>query len=329
MDRKINLFICYSNFQIYMAEIIANSFENHENILIKKKSGLSDYSFDKIYDIPDNSILKLLKLFSIKNRLNQYTDSAKKIQIFIPHTAGLLSQYAFKVLAKKPNTSVQLMYEGILFFYEYSQSHLENTASILNRKITSTLVNLNYEFNENIYPAFDEKIYKIYSPLPHLTIGPPSKMVKIKLPLVNFEVKGNTTVILSQKSTLMDGAQHLIWYKNIFEELKKRGISKIFYKAHLADDSNHFEIVAREYNFEIEYIKTQYPFEKILTDLKPNFVLSLVSSSLVNIKILYEDKIEVLAFVPIFEEKKPQHTNFDKITNVLKELNVNIKYFKV
>jgi hypothetical protein len=318
---KTNIFIAHTPLQNFIASKIVEQFGNNkssQNILYSSVVAENTRAFDSYNYIQKNGFFK--KAADTIKAKQSITDLVKSrpCTLFIPHTGALLDNYFFYSFPKKGHAlAINFYYEGILYFYKYAEPLRRKTH--FSRKLFGLLAGFNYQIEPIIFPADDPSINKIYTILPEFTLGPKEKMQKISLIKEDYKSEKNRILIMGGKPSLLENEEVIMLYGKMIEKIKAHGPNtKIFFKGHHADQTNNFN-KANNNEIQVQDITQNNPIEEVIEAYNPYLILSYPSSGLVNLKAMYNDKIEVHSYY--MEKKKAQ---LEKLWPIFEKLDIHL-----
>ncbi len=330
--KRVNVFICHNGFHGLIAErIVEEHFSKDEKavhvILINDVYGLQNPDlFDLKLSIP-GGIKRITYFRQIKRLFHLLGESGLEISFNIPHIGGLLPYYVYDQLKPKySNLELNLFYEGVLYFtnYDYKDTIGLSDKDLRRRKLFSRLFNFKYKQVGDICPTLSERINGVYSLFPEFTKGYDGtqrfKLItlgKQKLKPANIEKK---VIILGQRLKSLNDSQLKSMYRIMLEDLNDfKG--KIFYKRHPSDESGLFEQTAEEINLSYEVIRSVEPVELLIESQQPTHIVSMLSSSLINLKAAFGDDLELISYVPLVPGH-PIENVYKRITEVFIKIGV-------
>ena len=296
-----NYFFIYRPFQLHYAKkIISLHHKNENNFLVNHfTSGSSAITTDNnttIIHLSRSIINRILHFRKIKKAILAKAKNGEAISIFIPHTLGILSNYAYYVLAKKyKNVKLNLFYEGVIFFYKYNHNIKNNLSYYLSRSIAGLFSGMPYNINGDLLDLQNSKIYKIYSPFLNIA-APAEKIIETELDNLIFVPKVDFCVILGHGiNAPIDLQKKLI--SALYCKISELQIKNIYLKDHPYEKCDIFHTLAKENNIKINIIDSILPIENIIIQYAPKYVFSLWSSSIVNLKKTLPSDVEVFSIV--------------------------------
>ena len=310
----------------YVKKIINTHHEFENNIIIDH---FNTHSSETIIDsyitikILSNSIIKRIRQFrEIKSSILFSARNGDDINVFIPHTLGILSNYAYYVLAIKfKNIKLNIFYEGVIFFYNYNHNIKKNFSYYLSRWGVSLFSGIPYNINGKLLDLNNIRISKIYSP--YLNIDAPTKkIIETKLDDIQYIPKNDTCVILAHGIDATFELQKKL-VSAIFCKISEMNIDVIFLKDHPMEKCDMFYILAADMKIDIKVIESQLPIESIILQYAPKYIFSLWSSSIVNLKKTLPTEVEVFSIV---SSEIIQRFKLEKLIQVFLQQEIRVIY---
>lgn len=279
-NKKKVLIIVYNSFhQIIASSIITSSNYSNTSFILdhsnynEKLNKICIYKF-----VGGNILVKFFKILYWRFYLNIFIKKHNIEEIIIPHTDGILSNYAFNYTPL--NIKKSLFHEGNLSLYEFDK----RLYSISFKLILSYLMFFRFIKHDNIMPVNESTIYKFYTPIISDTIlSDKRKAFKILLPGFKFKnIDKNVALFLSTDNIDTNKFNETIFLViNLFQS---NNIKKVFYKPHQSDNKNIFlDLLSK--HFIIEILDKQFGIESITSSISPSLVLSFSSSAFINLTI--------------------------------------------
>jgi hypothetical protein len=297
-----NFFMVYRPFHFdYSVEIIRTHFVSAFNVLVdhyQHPYASADMpSSVTVLSVKQSGIKRIRALRSAARALRNAAKSGETVNVFIPHTLGVLSNYSYHTLSVRyPNVKVNVYYEGVIAFYGYRHSYFTNFRYYLSRWVASAFSGLRYTFENRLLDFHDARIHGIYTPFPAID-APDGKVIYTPLRKVIYEPREDTCVILGLK--LSQGQEEDMYriINAIYDKVGLLGITNIYYKDHPAEESPDFLRIAGERHINLKVINDKSPVENLVIGLHPRYVFSIWSSGLVNLRHILPDDTEVFSFL--------------------------------
>lgn len=307
----MNIFICQTPFQLFFVNQIIRHFKIEERVA--KKVLIFHSSLNVISNTPKDNIeyynlgnesrmikrfIKFKKAIRLIDKI--ITTSNHRVDFFIPHTSGLLSNYIYynKKLASKRNIDLNFFYEGILYFYDFEEKFQKFH---IQRNLLAVLLGFRYRYNMVILPYNSIKIKHIYTPIKEFTKGESLKIIEIPFNQEHqIEINTNHYLILGGP---------VVFLKKFYEESIKQiiNLSKkeftIYYKGHSSFDTHNtecknifFDIISK-YNINYIELSSMDPVELLIDKVKPVRIYSYYSSALLNISLMYPNNLSIICYL--------------------------------
>lgn len=296
-----NYFLVYRPFHLnYVLSIIENKFSIGNNIVIDhfntKMISPSNNTVEHI--LIDGSITnKMSRLLNIKKRMLLDVQKGKSINVFFPHTLGLLSNYAYYQLKNRyPQIKLNLYYEGVLFFKDnYVHKIIPNLHYYVSRVVVGLLLGICYRVNSRICNLEDNRISQIYSPLNPLKTNC-SKLVLSQFLKIRYEIKRGCCLILGHAIPYSSSIQESV-IRSVFLRVLNYQISYIYFKDHPFDKCIKFIELANEIGVELVVLNRFESAEDIVSKINPEYIFSPWSSSLINLRAIVPESVDIECFV--------------------------------
>jgi hypothetical protein len=283
----MNIFVCQTPFQLFYAEELIKRFTSLNGS--KKKSLVFHSNLKGI----DNNI----EYFNLGNnqgmltRFNKFKKAKKiidkiikhpnhKVNFFIPHTSGLLTNYVFhhKDIISNKNIGLNLFYEGILYFYDYEDRFQKFHVQ---RVLLAVLLGFRYRFNKFILPYTSPKVKHIYTPTKKFTKGDDLKVIELPFEQKqSIEINRNHFLVLGGPVAFLN-----FFYEDCINEIIASSNKErtIFYKGHSSFEThnpqfkNIFSEIATKYNIKYVALSNNEPVELLIEKIKPSVIYSYYS----------------------------------------------------
>jgi hypothetical protein len=297
-----NIFLTYTPFHAEYARAISKQhFSRQENIVLNhfsKKDVVAEPGdkFSRVLNTGKKLSGAVAALFQFKREMLAASKSGKEVNILIPHSLGILSNYAYhRVCRKYPNVRIHIFYEGIIVFYSYAHGYRDNLKYYASRWLVSLMLGILYVPDKQILSLYDSRIASIYSPFLNIA-APREKIVLTPLSAVSFVPENNCVILgIGLPADQQEELKKIVIA--IYHEVKRLGIEKVYYKEHPLDKSDVFGQVAAGAGVELIPITDTSPVEKIIHLYRPSFVFSSWSSGLINLKGLVPGSTHICCFV--------------------------------
>jgi hypothetical protein len=322
-----NYFMIYRPFHFeYAKKIIGSHLQTDSNILVNHYN--AEYVFDaadtgnRIVNLPVKMYERALAIKEIKKELLSLAKAGKQMNVFIPHTLGILSNYAYFTLAASyGNVRVNVFYEGIIVFYKYDHHYFKNFGYYLSRWMVSFLSGIPYKVDKRLLDFNDSRVHKIYSPFLNLD-APRQKIVKTDLEQVDFVPREDTCVILGLKleNKFQEELKKII--TAMYARLTELNVKRIFFKDHPSEKCELFQSLARELGKELFIIEDTSPIENIIVNYSPKYIFSIWSSGIINLSNILPGSTEIHCFVT----EKIITGELKKIIEAFKQQNIKVTY---
>lgn len=312
MLEYIHVFIILSPAQLYNAETLIKSIGNENGelfILINPyqyqfNPSIWNHSFNgsyKIENIQNNFITKtrfqFYKIGLYKNLVKElfttFSFRNKEVKIYFPHLEDMLPNYLFYKLNKDLNNKIKgyVIEDGLLNYYEYPIT--KNKKAILLKKILGSLLNFPFNYFRGDITGIDlENVEAQFVRAPEIAYRP-DKSLQLPFEKIRYQVEENKIVILGQETYInvygIESYKRAI--KSLAQSVSEIGLPnpEIIYKPHRFGGSvNGFILDAFE-NFNLKFLKDDSPIEKIITQIKPKYLISFNCSALLNIRLMLDD----------------------------------------
>jgi hypothetical protein len=281
--------------------------------------------FSRVLNVPTSFFARRLAFRSIVQEWREELSTGKDIQIFIPHTLGMLANYAFFRLQKTyPSLRVNVFYEGVIMFYSYEHSYWKNIKYFSSRYVSGLLFGIPYKIEKQLLSLQDDRIYKIYSPFLEIP-AERSKIEKVDLKKVNFTPNEKVCILLGLDlgPGLDQEARKIV--EAIFDRIQSEGIDSIYMKDHPSEKSRFFHEVAVERGVKMQLINDKSPIETIIGNFQPGWVISIWSSAMINLTNVAPTSLRLLAFV---SKTAVASIGADELINVFEKLGIEVNYIK-
>ncbi len=296
-----NYFLAYRPFHCeYALRIIQEQLCDDENLIINhteviyKNADAKNLTF---VPVPMALAGRIASLRGLRRRLNYEARSGRQISVFIPHTLGILANYSYYRLASKyENVKIKVFYEGVIVFYTYEHYYLKNLKHYVSRYIVSLFCGIRFKLDKRILNLQDERIAKIYSPFFNIK-APSQKMVKVELGKIEYTARPDTCIILGLKLPQKFDESMLRIIATIYQKIKELKVKNIYFKDHPYEKNDQFQKVALTSEVSLSIIEDQEPIEKIIDRYKPQYVFSIWSSGLINLKVMLPAEISLFSVV--------------------------------
>ncbi len=298
----INYFLTYRPFHVtYVTEITTTKLFDDDNRIINHFSEpveLSSLScFSRVLNVPVSFFARRAAFRTIIQEWQQELSTGKAIQIFIPHTLGMLSNFAFFRLAKAyPNLRINIYYEGVILFYSYHHDYLRNLKYYTTRYISGLISGIPYTIQKQLLNLYDERVTKVYSPFIEIPVQP-EKIVKVDLKKVQFEPQATTCILLGLDLGKGFDADSRKIVNAIFDRLQAEDIQLVYMKDHPSEKSKYFYEVAEERGIAMKPIKDKAPIETIIGNYQPGWVFSIWSSAMINLTSVAPKELNLVVYV--------------------------------
>jgi hypothetical protein len=322
-----NIFLLYRPFHYSYAELIIKNYcVSDENIFINHFS--AGVNSKKSADQKDLYIKKGIPegIFSLRayaRMMRNYARSGQDINIFIPHTLGVLANFAFYTLAKNyKNVKINVFYEGVIVFYNYQHLFRKNAKYYITRVLTSAACGISYRINKRLLNFYDDRICRIYSPFLNID-APKGKLFKVKLNSVHYEVDSRICLILGlDLGRTMDEEMKKI-VRSMYKRILDSHITTVYFKPHPSEKNILFEAVANEMGVILTEINDTRPIEDIINLYKPGYVFSIWSSAIINLKCIVPPEVKIASFVTTKLIESEEH---QKIVDRFEEMDIDVLF---
>jgi len=323
-----NFFLIYRPFHYeYTKTIIENHFAADENILVNHYD--SNYSvtpeigIKEVLNLSRSILDRASEVKSVKKRLLKTARTGEIVNVFVPHTLGILSNYSFYRLAKRyKNVNIHVFYEGVIVFYNYDHNYLTNLKYYASRWLLSFLSGIRYTINKRLLNFYDDRIKSIYTPFINID-APAQKIIETGLRKIDFIPKKEICVILGLPIGKKHDEELRRIVLGIYKKCDELNISRVFLKDHPSHKSEMFHIVAAELGIKIEIIHDTTPIEGIIQNYLPAYVFSIWSSGLINLSNMLPSSINIYSFVT---HKITENPEVKKMINVFEKTSINVVY---
>lgn len=306
---QYRIFISFTNYHNYCINDIINQEDGIINVVITN----SNFT---IQNIPFLHIHKIGSLFTFlqniflrknKNKIAQFLINEieqkdtpiEQIEIVIPHYNNIMANYIMKFIQNNyKNTKhkvkiIKSIYpDGLAMFYP---TELEYDKFLL-KYIISYFVGMpmRYLKSKDMLNPFKE-IDLYYSYIPEITYNPYNLSIK-KIDAKKDKITGSNILILGYGTNNFHDTFIEDFISEVGKKIEKTN-GKIYYKSHPSINRINDIIFNKFKNkFDVSYINSAEPIEVLLKDLKATHVFSLASSSLINLKMIYEEQIDCYYF---------------------------------
>ncbi len=323
-----NYFIVYRPFHYeYAKKIIIDNFANDKNIIVNHFNvsyvAQSSDKIDSIMNLSTSTFNRASEIRNIKNQLLFLAKSGENVNVLIPHTLGILSNFVFFSLASKyKNIKVNIFYEGLIVFLNYDHEYLKNIGYYLSRWLISAFSGISYRIDKRLINFYDERIYKVYSPFLNLD-APREKIIETKINDIKYIPLNDTCVILGFKLHDKYKSDAVKIIQNIYSKLDEWGVKKIYFKDHPVDKSELFHSIAKEVGKDIIEIKDITPIESIISNYSPKYVISIWSSGIINLSNMLPPTTKIYCFVT---QNLVSSKEFVTVMEVFKAQNIEVVY---
>ena len=296
MEKRINIFICHTPFQIYVArQICTTQFAgtNFENLIIttvkpQQKISEADYLW-----IPTKMPERLTRMLKAKRTIRFYSRKFReRAEFFLPHIDGVLSNYVFnsKTLSKN-DSKINLYYEGALMV-DPKRKERNSTQHTFEKKVLSAILLHRFTKPSDLLPLRSPRINKVYTPYPERTPADEERKVLISFPRKRIQNKKGGILIIGVDvgEYLEESVRHLIEFIR-----NDKSYGSVFFKPHYADRKKIFQSLAKESGFQYTLVQDSRCIEEVIGELEVDTVIGMLfSSALLNLKSIYKNELNVL-----------------------------------
>lgn len=323
-----NFFLIYRPFHFeYSKEIIATHFVSDTNIIInhfpssfKREQG---EFIKEINNLPPGAFKMSIAVKKVKRQFVALAKTNEPMQIFIPHTLAILSNYSFFTLSKKySNVRINIFYEGVIVFYKYEHHYWQNIGYYASRWLIAFLTGIRYKPEKHLLNLHSDTIHKIYTPFLNID-APKEKLVETSLHKKDYVTVKNSCVILGLIIEDRHKAEMIRIIESIYTKIDELNITKIYFKEHPSFKNDMFEIIAKERGKKLSIINNTEPIENIIENYRPEYIMSIWSSGLINLSKMLPVSSRIYCFVT---EKITEKDEVKKIINAFREQNIDIFY---
>lgn len=323
-----NYFLIYRPFHFEYAKRIINAhLATEQNVMVNHyvSAAISDniQNVQKVINLSKGVFRRAIEIKRIKSELRKLAKQGEPITVFIPHSLGLLSNYAYFTLASRyNNVKVNVFYEGIIVFYTYDHHYFRNFRYYFTRWLVSLFSGIPYKIDKRLLNFNDKRIHKIYTPFLNIE-APREKIIRTSLQKVEFVPEEGVAIVLglSLDSSYKDDLERII--RRIYTELESAGVTTIFYKDHPAEKCEMFYTIAKDMGKHLVLIDDKSPIENIIGNYKPKFIVSIWSSGIINLSDILPSSTRIICFVT---EKITASQETKKIIQAFKSQGIDVIY---
>jgi hypothetical protein len=311
----------------YVKKIIKTHLSHDNNVVVNHYNShfkiVPDDGVQQMINLPQKFLQKAIGVRNVKKQLLKLAREGREVNVFIPHTLGILSNYAYYRLATKyKNIRINIFYEGVIVFYGYDHDYMENLWYYVSRWFVSLFSGISYTIDKRLLDLNDDRIKKIYTPFHNLDTSP-GKIIDIGLEKINFEPQKKSCLIVGLKldDKFMDELPRII--RAIYNKLDELQIKTIFFKEHPSDKCELFFTIAEEMGKKLHVINDISPIETIIADYRPEYVISSWSSAIINLSNMLPDTVGIYCFLT---EKITAKAEEKKLVMAFREQKINVVY---
>lgn len=288
----MNVFVIVTPFQLYVVRRIISQYHHRgeDNLIVSTIKGERDFGILNVA-----SISRGIKGFYDTWKLKRFIiNNINSLSFFIPHVGTLFSSYFYE-LAKKYNRPINVFYEGIAMFYD---PVVPNLKAKRERILMGMLMGIRYHHYEQLYP--DELIHKTeycYSPV-NINLDKYNSVRIIDLKKEKEEISNNILILTSNTATkeIVDGICTMIPQYYLDNEQ-----ITIYVKPHYSLPDNMVDYYIKKIRSlerdKVVLLNKMQPIEELYSSFSFGIIISQVfSSSLINAKIIFGNKIKITIF---------------------------------
>jgi len=323
-----NYFMIYRPFHFtYVKKIIKTHLQQDYNVMINHYNShfiiAPEDHVKQMINLPRGFLQKAIGVRNMKKQLLKLAREGRDVNIYIPHTLGILSNYAYYRLATKyKNIKINIFYEGVIVFYGYDHDYMENLWYYISRWFVSLFSGITYTIDKRLLDLNDERIKKIYTPFHNLDVAP-EKIVDTGLEKINFVPQKDTCLIIGLKldDKFMDELPRII--TGIYHKLDELNVKTILFKEHPSDKCELFFTIAKDMGKTLHVINDISPVENIIADYRPEYVISSWSSAIINLSNMLPDTVGIYCFIT---EKITAKEEEKRLVMAFREQKINVVY---
>ncbi len=320
-----NYFLLYRPFHFsYCTLIIEKFFKNETNVLISHFAGTQiQAGANGIIPVAigKGSLKDIAEMRRWVRTMIKTAKSGETVNVFIPHSLGILSNFAYNQLARKyKNVHIHIFYEGIIVFYNYEHPFWKNFGYYVSRSLMGALCGIRYHVESRLLDLYDPRIENIYSPFLNLK-APAEKLIKVELKKVEYLPLFDTCVILGLDlgPDLKEDMKRII--TEMYNKAMSLGIKKVYFKQHPSEKNLLFDSIAEKMGITLHPINNSRPIEEIVGEYKPGFVFSIWSSAMANLTSVVPETVRIISFVT---SNLSQNTEHKKILDRFEEMEIEV-----
>jgi hypothetical protein len=322
----INYFLVYRPFHLtYSKRIIIQYFKGNRNIIINHfNSNKNSYEIVEnnisIVNISNNFFHRIDFFIKIKKEIQKNIKRKETINFFIPHTFGILANYAyFKLSRNYKNVNINIYYEGIILFYNYHHKLRLNFLSFIGRFITGLITGMFYTIKTNLLDLNSPVIKYIYTPYEKIN-APKEKIIITNLEKINYIPNSDICLILASPLKTNETNDKLLM--SLYLKIQNLQIKNVFFKDHPSEKSSfYYEQIASKMNIDINIIDDKSPIEDIIKYFAPKYIFSFFSSSILNLHVMVPSETEIICFT--LKEDEMKHKN---LIDIFSQFEIKIEY---
>jgi hypothetical protein len=320
--QNINIFVAHTPFHVFVIDKIIKSYDLDKNVnfMINSIPLKEDYFDESIFIDKKDFFKKVINTVKAKRKILHYLNKKElNITFYIAHTDGLIDNYIyFSLMRRYENMKINLYYDGILSFYDYKQPYV--IGQHIKRSIYAILNGFLYKYSPDIIPLEEDRIHKVFNPLPHAVKNfAPEKVSKFNLkPERYIEPISKRCLILGGFFPDMSTLQIIAFYEFIIKKAIDEGMEDFFLKRHHSGTLEGFEEIEEKYKISFNVVDLDEPVEDVLYKISPSNIYSYQTTALINLKIMFEDSIKLTSFSPAnFGGSEDTRSQIDKVFETL------------
>ncbi len=348
----INVFIPITSYSMLLSEqiIIQNKLSKEDNVLLNPHG--FKYDNELWGEVYSSNISRVgakrysKKIINSISRLYQLKKFYKKVKGNVEkgsyniYYVDLYHELSNHIFSLKKFTNAYIIEDGLLNYYDNKNTKLKLVGL---KNFFFSLFGLSFRAltdKTHLTGIFLDSVTCQYVTYPEYSIAAhKSKLVSLEDLCEGLKIVENNILILGQEPIIFVGIEESKYNLLVIEMIElvlKRKQSllldttiSVFYKPHPRATSRqqdnlkkqiikHFE--QAEVNMVTRFVGVDKPIELIVGDIAPSFIVSFTSTSLITLKKMLRDRVEVYSYQP----QEVKRISSDFILNLLKSLKIRI-----
>ena len=234
---------------------------------------------------------------------------------YIANSRPVLSNFIWNHLGG--NHSINLLYEGVLFFNPSYKDPLKFDQII--RIVMVHVARIPYQSDSKMFQPYDRRVKSIIIPSKSIFSSLYKNCIEVPFSNNGFSKNKGSILFLTQPQPHLSNKEYQKLLSKALAHLKDNFENReILLKPHYSDNKAAIQFLFKTHP-RIKILSANLPAESLVSQHEIEVVVSFYSSSLVNLKLI-DKNVTAISFLPT--ESKDKH--IDTIKEVLKRLDVNI-----